>query len=158
PTWEDVNLQTVAAAHQSVDLKILRDGQVLPVSLTLASEKHSGIGYAGWSERVRMQVGDNPRDGMPAAVAGLKTNDILLTIDGQEILSRSKLQDYLQEHPGKTVVLEYLRDGQKRNTTLTPIMHESAEDGKAWRIGVVLQPKYDRIVTRLSFSQAMHES
>jgi regulator of sigma E protease len=158
PTWEDVNLQTVAAAHQSVDLKILRDGQVLPVSLILASEKHSGIGYAGWSERVRMQVGDNPRDGMPAAVAGLKTNDILLTIDGQDILSRSKLQDYLQEHPGKTVVLEYLRDGQKRNTTLTPIMHESAEDGKAWRIGVVLQPKYDRIVTRLSFSQAMHES
>ena len=158
PTWEDVNMQTVAAARQPVDLKIRREDREFPVTLTLGAEQQSGIGYTGWSWRVRMQLGANPMPGMPADQAGLMSGDVLLTIDGEEILSQGKLQHYLQEHPGKTVALEYLRDGQKRSATLTPVLHQSAEEGNAWRIGVSLQAKYDRIITNLSFSEALEQS
>jgi regulator of sigma E protease len=157
PTWEDVTLHTVAAAHRPVRLRIDRDGQEFDVTLTLTAERGSGMGYAGWSERVRMQVGEVLTPNSPAAQAGLQSGDVLLAIDGEEILSHNKLQSYLQSHPGKTVPLEFERAGQRMTTSLTPVLQET-EDGKVWRIGVSLQPKYDRIVTRLSFPEALRQS
>jgi len=157
PNWEDVTMRIVASAKRPVRLVVERQGKRFEATVTPTSEPSSGIGYTGWSERVPIQLGDIARD-MPADKAGLKPGDVLVSVEGQAVHSRHKLPEVLQQRAGQPVVLEYLRNGEKRTTTLTPVYHHSSEEGSAWRIGVVLMPKYERIATRLSFPDAVKES
>jgi len=157
PTWEDVTLNMVANANRAVRLRMERDGRQFDAVLTPTSDSSSGMIYTGWSEQVPIQLGEIA-PGLPAEKAGLKTGDVLVAVEGQPIRSRQKLPEVLQQGGGRPVVLEFLRQGQKMTTTLTPIFHRSSEEGSAWRIGVVLMPKYERIATRLSFPEALRES
>lgn len=60
--------------------------------------------------------------GGPAGAAGLLDGDILVKFDGAEIESEGDLRDALRATPvGKTVEVEYLRDGEPGRTMLTTI-------------------------------------
>ncbi|HYM13255.1 MAG TPA: RIP metalloprotease RseP [Bryobacterales bacterium] len=158
PNWEDVTLRAVAAAGQPMHLRIERGGRQLDVTVTPTSDPSTGIGYTGWSEQVPVQLGEIVA-GMPAAQAGLKTGDVLVSVNGQPIRSRRKLPQVLQEKGGQAVVIVYLRNGVEHSATVTPVFHaESKDEGAAWRIGVGLMPKYVKVVTRLSFPAALRES
>lgn len=66
--------------------------------------------------------------GGPADQAGLVGGDVILSFDGQPIHDEDQIQELMTKTPiGKTVDVEYLRDGQKKTTKLTTI---SAEDSK----------------------------
>lgn len=55
----------------------------------------------------------------PADKAGLIGGDVILSFDGQKIENGDRLEELLTTNPGKTVDVEYLRDGQKKTTKLT---------------------------------------
>jgi serine protease Do len=58
--------------------------------------------------------------GGPAEKAGLKTGDIITTIDGRGIKDGDDLvNDIASRHPGSTIRLGYLRDGKSADTTVT---------------------------------------
>jgi serine protease Do len=58
--------------------------------------------------------------GMPADKAGLKPNDVIVSIDGQTIKNGDSLVENISaRHPGSTVSLGYLRNGQKMTATVT---------------------------------------
>ncbi len=57
--------------------------------------------------------------GSPAAKAGLKVRDQLLTIGGQKVTTSTDLPRLTKEFAGKTVVVRYSRDGQTRTTKST---------------------------------------
>jgi len=60
-----------------------------------------------------------PAEG-PAAKAGLKQGDIITEIDGKKISDASELSLLVAElNPGKTVTINYLRDGKEQSTKLT---------------------------------------
>lgn len=60
--------------------------------------------------------------GGPADKAGLVGGDIILSIDGQPIHDENQIEDLMVKTPiGKTVDVEYLRDGEKKTTKLTTI-------------------------------------
>jgi S1-C subfamily serine protease len=60
--------------------------------------------------------------GGPADKAGLVGGDVILSIDGQPIHDEDQIEDLASRTPvGKTVDIEYLRDGEKKNTKLTTI-------------------------------------
>jgi serine protease Do len=60
-----------------------------------------------------------PAEG-PAAKAGLKQGDIITEIDGKKISDASDLSSLVAElNPGKTVTINYLRDGKEHSTKLT---------------------------------------
>ena len=60
--------------------------------------------------------------GGPAAAAGLLDGDVLVKFDGKGVESEGDLRDVLRETPvGKTVEVEYLRDGEPGRTTLATI-------------------------------------
>ncbi len=157
PNWEDVNMQVLASAGQPVSLRVDRNGKPFDASLTPTADPSSGMGYTGWTERVPVQLVDL-LPGLPAEKAGLKTGDVLAAVDGQPIYSRRKLPEVVQRHPGQPVVIDYLRNGVKQSATVTPVYHHSNEEGTAWRIGVGLLPKYEKVVTRLSLPGALRES
>jgi regulator of sigma E protease len=56
----------------------------------------------------------------PAAEAGLMPSDLLLKADGQPLRSMRSLGRYIEDKPGKPVMLEVERDGKPLTLTLTP--------------------------------------
>ncbi len=156
PTWEDVTIAVAGGANQAQSLKVERGGQVRELSVTPTLDRAS-VGYAGWSPQVPIQLGELMA-GMPAEKAGLQAGDVLVAVDGQAVRSRHKLPDVLQQKGGEAVTVEYLRDGRTGSATVKPVYHQSAQEGAAWRIGVQLTYKDERITTRLSFPEAVSES
>jgi serine protease Do len=66
--------------------------------------------------------------GGPADQAGLVGGDVILSFDGQAIHDEDQIEELMTKTPvGKTVDIEYLRDGQKKTAKLTTI---SQEDNK----------------------------
>jgi S1-C subfamily serine protease len=66
--------------------------------------------------------------GGPADQAGLVGGDVIVKFDGQPIHEEDQIDELMTKTPiGKTVEVEYLRDGQKKTTKLTTI---SQEDNK----------------------------
>lgn len=61
-------------------------------------------------------------EGSPAAVAGVKANDILLSFDGKAIKTVEDLQSALTTaRPNVTVKIKILRDGKEIEMSLTPV-------------------------------------
>lgn len=159
PTWEDVNMQVVmvAAAGEPLHLTVDRGGRQFDTTITPTADPASGVGYTGWAEQVPIELGELV-PGMPAEKAGLKPGDLLVSVNGEPIHSGRKLPDVLQRGGGQPVVIEYIRNGVRQSAKVTPVYHQSGRETPAWRIGVALLPKYEKIVTRLSFTAALRES
>jgi len=63
--------------------------------------------------------------GGPADQAGLVGGDVILKFDGQPVEDEDQIEDLMARTPiGKTVEVEYIRDGQKKSTKLTTISQE----------------------------------
>ena len=61
----------------------------------------------------------------PADKAGLVGGDIITSFDGQAVHDEDQMQELMTNTPiGKTVDIEYLRDGEKKKTKLTTISNE----------------------------------
>jgi serine protease Do len=59
-------------------------------------------------------------EGSPAAAAGLKTGDVLLNYNGENILGAQQLVRMVQETPqGRKVRIQYWRDGRTQSTVVT---------------------------------------
>lgn len=58
--------------------------------------------------------------GMAAEKAGLRANDVIVSVDGKPIKDGDELVEAISpRHPGSKVTIGYLRDGQKMTTTCT---------------------------------------
>lgn len=63
--------------------------------------------------------------GGPADKAGLVGGDVITKFDGQDIHDEDQMGDLMERTPiGKTVDVEYLRDGEKKKTQLTTISND----------------------------------
>ena len=66
--------------------------------------------------------------GSPADLAGLVGGDVVTFFDGQTVGSDEDLVELLRETPtGKTVEVEYVRDGQTQKTTITTASREEID-------------------------------
>ena len=63
--------------------------------------------------------------GGPADKAGLLGGDVIVSVDGQPIHDEDQIEELMSKTPiGKTVDIEYMRDGEKKTTKLTTISLE----------------------------------
>lgn len=69
----------------------------------------------------------------PARDAGLAAGDIVTAAGGKEIGSLEELLELIQGCGGKKIEIQYLRDGKKQNTFVTPVIDKGAN---AYRMGV----------------------
>src|ERR1051325_5379136 len=61
----------------------------------------------------------------PADKAGLLGGDVILSVDGQPIHDEDQMDEVMTRTPiGKTVDIEYMRDGEKKTTKLTTISYD----------------------------------
>ncbi len=63
-------------------------------------------------------------DGMPAAEAGLQRGDLVLGVDGERLGSFSSFVDIVQTSGGRSLMIDYARDGALRSTVVKPVERE----------------------------------
>lgn len=83
--------------------------------------KYAGIGsIISYSFTRKRVIINEPYEGMPAAEAGLKKGDIILSIDGESMTEKSTayVSDHLRGEPGTTMVLKIQRPSTGKKMTV----------------------------------------
>ncbi len=156
PAWEDINLQTLQNAYKTLDLTLLRSGRRIETKITPVLDDREGIGEAGWDEDGPIEAYSVSPD-MPAAKAGLRNGDIMLSVDGHPLRSSAMFRDYIKNGGGKPVAVEVQRGDRTLTFTVTPVFSK-AEAKPRWIIGVYPDLKRNIVTTRLSLAAAVGES
>lgn len=102
---------------ESVVSQLIATGSVqrgfLGIGLPQRSDQARQVGYNGFGVLI-----DSVSDGGPADRAGLKTNDVILRIDGQEVTGVGVLRSLISSvPPGDAVALRVWREGEEFDTT-----------------------------------------
>ena len=155
-TWQDVTLAVISATNSTVPVEVQRDGAVRTLSLAIGADEQ-GLGNAGWTEVAPVRLGQTS-PGMPAAEADVQPGDLLTAINGEPMAAVEQVIDTIRALGGKEIELTLNRDGQTVTTSLTPVYDDSDVREPAWRIGVELMADSERIVTPLSFGEALRQS
>ena len=83
--------------------------------------KYAGIGsIISYSFTRKRVVINEPYEGMPAAEAGLRKGDVILSIDGEQMEDKTTayVSDHLRGEPGTTMVLKILRPSTGKKMTV----------------------------------------
>jgi len=165
PTWEDVFNRSMLNLNQTVPFSFIHDGQRTDTKLLIESKggpDDFGLDQLGLVAKMQdtpVQV-SSLEPTMPAAKAGLKPEDKILSIDGFQFHSVTALLSYLQDQAGKPASLVIQRNANGTPETLplniTPELTDSA-NGKEYRLGFApVQPPVR--VERLPFGKAVAAS
>lgn len=155
PTWEDVRLKEVVSAEKALPLLVERNGKQERLVVTPQLDQRTGIGLAGWDEATDIEVGGIVA-GMDAEQKGLKTGDLLVSINGTPIRTIYTIHDMLAKSEGAPVNLVYRRAGQNQTISITPGYADDGTGAKRWMIGIKLAPRI--IFTQLGPGEAIVES
>jgi regulator of sigma E protease len=156
PTWEQVEIKQLLSANQSLNFAIQRgdqkiEGSVVPVAVT-----SSGAGSAGWSPDEPVIIGDL-EPGMPAAKAGLRPKDRIISMDGQPVPSIQAMIESLQQTKNKPLQLDVQRAGNTLSLTVVPVLADTpGATEKHYRLG--FRNSYETTVSKLSLPEAFSHS
>ena len=94
--------------------------------VTINNPVKSYVGVDGWDTAENgVTFGSINAPGGPADKAGLVGGDIITKFDGKEVRDEDQMDELMKSTPiGKTVEVEYLRDGEKKTTKLTTVSVE----------------------------------
>jgi serine protease Do len=140
-----------AAGDKPVSLKLLRGGKNLVIQVQ--PRVHVGLGPvqpeapAFWigvsvspiEPALRSQLKLPEKEGLlatevfkdsPAAKAEIKVHDILTKLAGKSLDSQEKLVVLVQANGGKTISLEFIREGKTQATEVTPEPRKNAQGNR----------------------------
>jgi serine protease Do len=127
---------------------------------------------AGLNEIRGAKVGSFSGDNSPAEKAGLEIGDIIVSVNGKPVETRSGLQRVIRAfEPGETVDVEVARFGQRKTfkvklaeapddasqvaTADNPTRPMNAEGGRQFdKIGIAVEPMSPEFATRFKLSEA----
>jgi len=138
---EDLEERLKAAGDKTLDLVLLHQGQKKTIKVqpkvkvtfepvqAAPPEFWIGVSVTSVEPALKAQL-QLPADqglltsgiikDMPAAKAGLKVNDILLTINGKPLHDQAELVKMVQENGEKLLAVEIVREGSRQTIEVTP--------------------------------------
>jgi len=120
-TWEDFYIAVGTKPDREVQIDYLRDGSPKSVNVTPKPPEGSRfqIGDIGVLPDVHPHIRSvNPGD--PADKAGLKPNDVVVSVNGETITFSGNLKDAISKRPEQQLTINILRDGQPMTIAATP--------------------------------------
>lgn len=112
-----------AAGQPLVTLGVLRDGREVSMDITPVLATSEAIRTIGVAPASRLQV-ISVRSGMPAEAAGLQGGDVLVSLNGEEVVSAAFLHAFLANHAGGPVAVGVERQGLPLTLSITPTLQE----------------------------------
>ena len=125
-------------ANREVAVTMDRGGQLVEARLTPDSVSKYELGEIGIAPEARLQLTIVSPDG-PAARAGLRVRDVLLSVDGNTDVEPESLTKYINAASGRAVAFTVLRDGREETVHVTP-------EGTPGLVGIGWSPYETRIV------------
>lgn len=106
------------------------------MNLVVAVSFVAAIAMVGTEQFVTKPLIGEVTPNMPAAKAGLQTGDLITSVNGERITDFADLRLLIAMNAGTPLRVEYIRDGQKRSTTMTPA-REDGEYGPTGKAGIL---------------------
>ncbi|MCL2601407.1 MAG: site-2 protease family protein [Treponema sp.] len=133
-TFNDI--QGIISVHpeEELPIQVQRNGETLDLTVRPALDKSTGAGRIGiffWTDPIIEQVAE----GSAAEIAGLKSGDTILSVNGEALPHTMALAAILEERPS-VLEVSYLREGVTSTATLLPIF---AADGAPANLGIAWQ-------------------
>jgi regulator of sigma E protease len=156
PNWEQVSYKEALSPNQPLKFEISRKGIVSFITLVPQPTGRNESGDSGMVPKEPAFLVTMIEPGMPAEKVGLKVGDEILTINGQEIPATEALVEMLTHTKDQPVDIVALRNGQKLNFQVRPILSAGDPPGEMrYRIGLASFPTK---VVKLSFPDAVRKS
>jgi regulator of sigma E protease len=132
--WDDaISAPSILPGNQ-ITLTFERSGKILSTKVKIPKDPTDGFSILGFpKERVIVDVVD--RD-LPAAKAGIKSGDEIISVNGAPVIDFAALQALIQAAPGKPVHLVVRRNGTAISMTMTPVYTDPGDGGGTrWVVG-----------------------
>jgi regulator of sigma E protease len=164
PTWEQVNIRSAMNVGQIIPVDVKRNGQIVNTQLMIPQPRGGDdfdfdtVGFVPRMQEDPIRV-RQIEAGMPAAKAGLKAGDQILSVDGLTLHSVDAMLAFLQQGNGRPIQLTALRDGKTFQIDLQPIMADAGNGHKLYRIGFApnLPPfKIQQLPLPAALKQSVH--
>jgi regulator of sigma E protease len=116
PTWDAITGDALLSPGKPLPVVVNRNGSEVSLSITPTTHIENGDAagtldfipdYGGLPVVVGSVTPDSP-----AAAAGLKENDRLVSIDGQDVRSAQQVTEYVRVHDKHKIAMTVQRDGQ----------------------------------------------
>jgi len=166
PSWDQVGIRSLLNLNQTVPFSYIHDGQRTNTTIRVENKgtpddfSLENLGLVPKMQNTPVEV-SSLESNMPAAKAGLKPGDKIVSIDGLHLHSVTALLSFLQEDAGKPASLLVERNAPNGAVQTVPIQvtPELADSpgGKDYRLGfVAVQPPVK--IERLPFAKAVVSS
>lgn len=145
-TWENF-IKKILFTINAVTLEVERGGETLQISYIPAENPNAPggekIAYPFFKPLLPVKL--YPQTGKAADKAGIKNGDIVLAVDGQEIVGAENFLQALGFSQGKAVTVELLREGRKVSVSLTPELESGKETIERYLAGITMVQKENGI-------------
>lgn len=131
-TFQEIDAVLVYKMDQNVEITFERDGKEFTTKVYIPKNYVNNEGGLGISFAAKPIVGNVFKDS-PSERAGLKSGDVILSIDGRKITFFNEISEIVSESGGKELSITILRDGKRLSLEVQPKFDERA---KRYIIGV----------------------
>ena len=156
PTWEQLQPRVWLSPNQPLTVTVQRGSQQFEKTIVPKPVTSSEVGSAGWFPEEPVVVGKVESD-LPAAKAGMKEDDKIVALNGQQVKSIESIIESLQRTKNQPVDLTVERANQTLQFHMTPVLSKT-EDPKEERYRLGFLNKGEMKVTTLPFAQALQLS
>jgi regulator of sigma E protease len=148
-TWDQFDIAVGIKANREVTIGLLRNGleQTRQVTPTVAGQSRFEYGVIGVMPTVHPHVGDVSK-GSAAEKAGLRTNDVVVAVDGKPITFSFQLKQAIASRPEQVITLSILRGGQQQSIQATP-----SKNGSEGLLGIRIAD--DTVKNKPGFGEAI---
>jgi regulator of sigma E protease len=162
PSWDDLWLRTEVNLGQKVPLTVLRNGQRINTTLNVISPRDpddfsiGSLGIVPLMQTTPVVVHRVTPD-MPAAKAGLKAGDKILSLDNTPLHSVTSMLAFLQQNHDAPVTMKVQSGNTVHDLVVTPLLADNTEGGKSYQLGFEAEPPPIK-VEKLALPAAMIQS